>query len=164
MVGTICGYVKKSSYTLGYNNAVKETTTHQEGKVIRKREHEDGRVDVAIGIETLDVDRSDPKTAEAADILEKDVLPKVMPEAVRKLADEQVHVLVIHQPTSQLAQLIVKRREVEQYVSCALAKFKTIDAEAFSVDEFTVVVLTKPTEGTQVQVGTAGEVLKEIDV
>ena len=136
----------------------KENIEHQDGKVIRTTEHEDGRKDVNIGIETLDVDRSDPDTKEAAEILERDVLPKVMPAAIKELADEKVHVLVIHNPTHQFSQLIVMRKEVLSFVTQTLSKFKETVKGQFNVDHFTVVILTKPNEGQQVQVDSARRV------
>lgn len=137
---------------------MKENIEHQEGKVIRKTTYEDGRVDVNIGIETLDVDRSDPDTKKAAEIIERDVLPKVMPEAIKELADEKVHVLVIHTPSDQFSQLIVMRKEVSRFVTATLNKFRAQNDGHLNVDHFTVVVLTKPNEGQQVQVDAARKV------
>ena len=137
----------------------KENIEHQNGKVIRTTEHEDGRRDVSIGIETLDVDRSDPDTKAAAEILERDVLPKVMPAAIKELADEKVQVLVIHTPTHQFSQLIVMRKEVLSFVTQTLNKFRESKFTGeLNVDHFTVVVLTKPNEGQQVQVDSARKV------
>ena len=137
---------------------MKENIEHKDGKVIRTTEHEDGRKDVNIGIETLDVDRSDPDTAAAAEILERDVLPEVMPAAIQELADEKVHVLVIHTPSHQFSQLIVMRKEVLSFVTATLGKFKKTVKGEFNVDHFTVVVLTKPNEGQQVQVDSARKI------
>jgi hypothetical protein len=140
------------------SRTMKENIEHRDGKVIRTREYEDGRRDVAIGIETLDVDRDDPDTKEAAEIIERDVLPEVMPQAIQELADEKVHVLVIHTPTSQFSQLIVKRKEVLSFVTKTLQKFRESNKGELNVDQFTVVVLTKPQEGQQVQVESARKI------
>lgn len=137
---------------------MKETTSYADGKTILKREHEDGRVDVAIGIDTLDVDRSDPDTAAAAEILERDVLPKVMPKAVQELANQPVHILLIHTPTCKFSQLIVKRNEVLSFVTQSLNKWREHNGH-LNVDDFIAVVLTDPHEGQQVQVEAARKII-----
>ena len=136
---------------------MKESVEHSQGKVIKKVEHEDGRVDVAIGINTLDVDTTDPDTLAAKEILERDVLPKVMPKAVAELANEPVHILVIHTPSCEFSQLIIKRREILSYVTQSMSKWRE-HHNHLNVDDFIAVVLSNPQEGQKVQVETARKI------
>lgn len=131
--------------------------THQEGKAIRTTEHPDGRKDVAIGVETLEVDRNDSDTKKAAEIIEKDVLPKVLPKAMQQLVDEPVHILLIHTPSCQFSQLIVKRKEVLSFVTQSMNKWREVNNH-LNVDDFIAVVLTNPQKGQQVQVETARKI------
>lgn len=77
------------------------------GKRIETTVHEDGRRDVTIGVNTLDVEAKDPETAAAKQIIEDKVLPAI--------ANKQITVTVIHKPTTDSASFVCARKNVYEY-------------------------------------------------
>lgn len=100
-----------------------EQEHRQEGKVITTKEHEGGRKDVHIEVNMLDVKENDPATQAAKEVIERDILPK--------LADADVLAIVIHKPTNQHTQRIVKLPQVRKFAEVAVASFRNqiIDAK-----------------------------------
>lgn len=83
---------------------MKKTTETPDGKVITKTEREDGSKDVAIEVQSLDVDLSDPENAAAKKEIEEKVLPAI--------ADAQITCTLIHKPTNDHASFVCARKSV----------------------------------------------------
>lgn len=64
-----------------------------DGKTITTTEHEDGRKDVHIEVQSLDVDLSDPSNVAAKKVIEEQVIPT--------LANKKILVTLIHKPTNE---------------------------------------------------------------
>lgn len=75
-------------------------------------EHPSGRKDVRIEVDMLDVNATDEATTKAKEVIEGTIFPK--------LANAKVLVVVIHKPTNQHAQQIVKAHEVRKYAEAAV--------------------------------------------
>lgn len=91
-------------------------------KDIKTVVHPDGRRDVTININRLDVDETDEATQAAKDVIEKDVLPK--------LAQRPVMVVVLHIPTKSSTYRTVKLCEVRKYAEFAVQQFMKTQATA----------------------------------
>lgn len=83
-----------------------ESTT-PDGKKITTTEHDSGRRDVKIEVNSLDVDMSDPRNAEAKKVIEEKILPKV--------GDKLLTCTLIHKPTNEHVTFIAKRKNVRDY-------------------------------------------------
>jgi len=78
-----------------------------DGKTITTTEHESGRKDVHIEVQSLDVDLSDPSNAAAKKKIEEEILPAV--------ANKEILVTVIHKPSNDSVSFICKRMNVRRY-------------------------------------------------
>lgn len=76
-------------------------------KTIETREHDDGRKDVTVHVNTLDVEPKDEATAKAKQVIEEQVIPAI--------ADAQILVTVIHKPTNDSASFMCRRKHVRKY-------------------------------------------------
>lgn len=103
-------YCTKCRKRQDLQDASRETTT--DGKVITKTEHPDGRKDVHIEVNSLNVKEDDPATLKAKEVIEKEVIPK--------LADALVLVVVIHKPTNEHAERIVKVPMVRKFAEAII--------------------------------------------
>jgi len=83
-----------------------------EGKVITTTKHPDGRRDVHIEVNMLDVKDNDPATLAAKDVIEKKIIPE--------LANADVLVVVVHKPTNTEAHKMVKLPHVRAFAEAAI--------------------------------------------
>ena len=94
--------------------------------------HEDGRKDVKIEVNTLDVETKDEITQQAKEYIEKEVIPV--------LAAQKVHVIVVHKPTHMTAASHVERRYVQNFASEAMKRFPKQEGGLVStVDDFLII-------------------------
>ena len=94
----------------------KETVdTTQDGKVIKKTEHQDGRKDVHIEVNTIDAEDADPATLNAKEVIEKEVFPRI--------TEALVLVVVLHKPTNQHSERIVKVPHVRKYAEACVREY-----------------------------------------
>lgn len=133
-LGTACGHCERCDIDpLNPKNAtpvVVEDTT-QEGKVITKTEHQDGSKDVKIEVNALDVEGVDPATLKAKEIIEKEVFPRI--------ANAMVLVVVLHKPTNQHSERIVKVANVRKYAeACVKFHMASIHPELDGTDPLTI--------------------------
>lgn len=84
------------------------------GKNINTMEHDNGRKDVTIEVNSLDVDLDDPTNAAAKQVIEEKVLPAI--------ANQQITVTVIHKPTNDSASFVCSRQNVREYAEKVVAK------------------------------------------
>lgn len=84
-------------------------------KEITHTTHPDGRKDVKISVNRLDVDAQDQATKDAKEVIENKVLPK--------LAETPVIVVVLHKPTNQHSEKIVPLKHVRAYAEAAVRAF-----------------------------------------
>ena len=92
---------------------MKETThTTDDGKVIETKEHASGRKDVTIGVKMLDVKEGTEAGKKAKAHIEDVVIPA--------LADQDVLVVVLHKPTNEHAERIVKVSHVRAYAEAVV--------------------------------------------
>lgn len=85
-------------------------------KEIKVTEHPDGRKDVKISVNRLDVDAQDQATKDAKEVIENKVLPK--------LAETPVLVILIHKPTGNFASKYVALKHVRAFAEAAIEKLK----------------------------------------
>jgi len=83
-----------------------------DGKVITKTTHEDGRKDVNIQVNMLDVKETDEATLKAKEHIEKNVIPQ--------LANADVLVVVVHKPTNVFSQRVVKAPHIRKFAEVAV--------------------------------------------
>lgn len=76
------------------------------GKTIKMTKHEDGRQDVTVEVNSIDVNPQDESTAKAKEVIDTRVLPAI--------ADALIVVTVIHKPTNDHATFRCKRKDVRQ--------------------------------------------------
>lgn len=96
-----------------------------DGKTITTTEHESGRKDVHIEVQSLDVDLSDPSNAAAKKKIEEEILPAV--------ANKEILVTVIHKPTNDSASFVCFRKNVRDYAE------KVVKQRGGDVSEYCVV-------------------------
>lgn len=99
------------------NQMAKRGTKHQGGTVTREQtdlgkrinimEHDNGRKDVTIQVQSLDVDLSDPSNIEAKRVIEEEIMPAI--------ANAQIIVTVIYKPTNEAASFVCSRKNVRDY-------------------------------------------------
>lgn len=89
----------------------KETTT-PDGKKITITEHEDGRRDVKVEVNSLDVDMSDPRNAHAKEVIERDILPNV--------SEQKITCTLIHKPTNDYFSFVTSRKNVRANMEVAV--------------------------------------------
>jgi hypothetical protein len=92
---------------MNQSNPKKQEEKTGDGKNIVKTEHADGRKDVEVQVNSLDVDLSDPRNKKAKEVIEERILPKI--------AQKQVTVTVIHTPTLDYASFVCQRQHVRDY-------------------------------------------------
>lgn len=97
----------------------------QSPKHIETKEYPDGRKDVHIGVNMLDVNEKDPATLKAKEVIENEVLPK--------LSEADVLVVVVHKPTNEHAEKVVKLPHVRAYAEAC------VKAHGGASSEFVVV-------------------------
>lgn len=83
------------------------------GKRIETHEHADGRKDVTVEVNTIDVEVKDAATAEAKRVIEEEILPAV--------AHAQILLTIIHKPTNESCSLICFRKNVRDYAMKVVA-------------------------------------------
>lgn len=114
-LGTACGHCERCDIDpLNPKNA-KSTEVQQEGKSITTTEHPSGRKDVHIEVKMLDVKEKDPATLKAKEVIEKEVLPA--------LAAADVLVILVHTPTREHAEQVVKLPQVRAFAMAAVKAF-----------------------------------------
>lgn len=91
-------------------------------KEIQTTEHPDGRRDVTIKVNKLDLDETDEATKKAQDVIENDILPK--------LAQRPVMVVVLHVPTKASTYKVVRLSDVRKYAEFAVDQFMKTQATA----------------------------------
>lgn len=123
---------------MGSDRNQRERMSHK----IATKEHADGRKDVTISVNKLDIEPKDKATAEAKEIIEKKVLPK--------LAETPVLVVVVHKPTNQGAHKVVPLKHVRAFAEAAIRKF--VGSDDIPVDDF--VIVEHHLENGKVQVST----------
>lgn len=84
------------------------------GKTFSETFYPDGRKDVTVKVNSLDVDMSDPRNAEAKKVIEKRILPKI--------ADKKLIVTLIHTPTRDHFTFICARKNVRANAEVAVKK------------------------------------------
>lgn len=94
---------------------MKQNKSTFEGKEIVETEHNDGRKDVTIKVNMLNVKESDPATLKAKKHIEDVIIPE--------LANQKVLVVVIHKPTNEHAERIVKATQVRAYATAVFDSF-----------------------------------------
>jgi hypothetical protein len=109
-----------------------------DGKVVAKEihtiEHPDGRKDVNIQVNRLDVDVHDEATRHAKDVIENQILPE--------LAKSPVVVIVLHKPTNASAYKVVRLCDVRKYAETAVDVFMKTQATAENmgrVEDFVII-------------------------
>lgn len=76
------------------------------GKTIKMTKHEDGRQDVTVEVNSIDVSPQDESTAMAKEVIDTKILPAI--------TDAIIVVTVIHKPTNDHATFRCKRKDVRQ--------------------------------------------------
>lgn len=123
-------YCTKCRKRQDLQDASRETTT--DGKVITKTEHPDGRKDVTIGINMLDVKATDEETAQAKKVIEEDILPNMQASMVM--------VVVIHKPSNQSTSNKVSLPRVREFAEAAVRQFRSMVTDAPDSDFIVVEV------------------------
>lgn len=132
-------YVSEEYAKANPDTTVREThTTQEDGKSVETTEHPSGRKDVNIGVQMLDVNATDEETAKAKEHIEDVVIPA--------LADADVLVVILHKPTNQHAERIVKAPHVRAYAQAtvkafneALSKKHGIEGMESPTEEFVII-------------------------
>lgn len=108
------------------------SVSHENGKDITETTHQDGRKDVNIRVNMLDVDAKDEATIKAKEVIESEIIPK--------LAEASVLVVVIHKPSNLFTAKIVKLPHVRAFAEAAIKKYADgvfdVREEDFSVVEY----------------------------
>jgi hypothetical protein len=107
----------------GHDVETRETTDDE--KIIEHKQHKDGRKDVKIHVKRLDVNPKDEAGKKAKKHIEDVVFPA--------LAERMVLVVVIHKPTNDHAERIVKAANVRSYAEAV------VKAHVSPSDEFVIV-------------------------
>lgn len=131
--GHSCGEttVNEINTNLAIDNAKRHLTPP---KQIDVTEHEDGRKDVNIQVNRLDVDVHDEATRHAKDVIENQILPE--------LAKSPVVVIVLHKPTNASAYKVVRLCDVRKYAETAVDVFMKTQATAENmgrVEDFVII-------------------------
>lgn len=115
---------------------------------IATKEHADGRKDVTISVNKLDIDPQDKETAEAKEIIEKKVLPK--------LAETPVLAVVVHKTTNQGAHKVVPLKHVRAFAEAAVKKFLNLEMDEALTSEVSedFVIIEHHLENGKVQIST----------
>ena len=92
------------------------------GKRIQTMEHADGRKDVTVEVNTLDVNPEDEATAKAKQVIEEQILPAV--------ANQPILVTVIYKPTNDNATFTCARKDVRKNAE-ELVKLRGGDLEQY---------------------------------
>lgn len=116
-----------------------ETREHTEdGKSIETKTHPDGRKDVTIGVQMLDVKEDTEAGKKAKEHIEDVVIPA--------LADQDVLVVILHKPTNQHAERIVKAPHVRAFAQATVTAFNEALSKKHGIagmespsDEFVVI-------------------------
>jgi len=77
--------------------------------------HPDGRKDVTIQVNTLNVDENTPEGKKAKEVIENEIIPA--------LANKRVLTVVVHKPSNISTSQTVKLPQVKQYARAAIANF-----------------------------------------
>lgn len=102
------------------------------GKRITTTEHPDGRKDVHIEVNMLDVKENDQETLKAKEVIERDILPNIKASMVR--------VVVIHRHSTKSTSHTVPLPQVRAYATAAVNQFKVGDPTAKDEDFIVVEV------------------------
>ena len=101
-------------------------------KEITTKVHEDGRKDVHIEVNKLDLDPNNPIDQESKDMIENKVFAR--------LSEQQVLVIVLHKPTNQEAHHVVSLPQVRAFAEVAVRKFLGEDGLYYTrLDEFAII-------------------------
>lgn len=109
-----------------------EQETSPDGKIITKTTHPDGRKDVHIEVNMLDVKDTDPATLAAKEVIEDKILPN--------LKASMVQVVVIHRASVQSTSNLVPLPHVRKYAETAVAQFRAMVPDARDEDFIVVEV------------------------
>lgn len=93
-------------------NTKQQVDKTQDGKEIITTEHADGRKDVTIKVNMLNVKENDPATLKAKKHIEDVIIPE--------LANQKVLVIVVHKPDNIFAQKLVKATDVRVFAEAAV--------------------------------------------
>ena len=88
------------------------------GHKIENKDLGDGRKSVTVHVDTLNIDETDLESQEAKKAIEEQVLPK--------LAQQKVHVTVLHKPSNSTAQAEVTLPDVRKFAEKAVQSFKKV--------------------------------------
>ena len=88
-----------------------------DGKEVKKTHHADGRKDVRIEVNMLDVNENDPATKKAKEVIEKEVIPK--------LANKVVTAVLVHTPTHLSTSTKIKLPRVREWAEFAIGTLKS---------------------------------------
>ena len=108
-----------------------KTTHNEDGKVITETVHDDGRVDVTIGVPSLDVDMSDPGTVAAKKVIEEKILPKVL--------DRKVTCTLIHKPTNDHFSFVTALKHVRVNAEVAMQRHSQVIGRIDPVADYCIV-------------------------
>lgn len=95
---------------------MQEQKISQEGKIITKTQHPDGREDVHISVKMINVDENDEATLRAKKVIEDEIIPNLKASMVR--------VVVIHRDTAQSASHTVPLPNVRNYAQACVDAFR----------------------------------------
>jgi hypothetical protein len=84
---------------------LKTRETTDDGKVIENTQHPDGRKDVTVQVNRLDVNETDEATVKAKEHIEEKILPEI--------ANQKMTCTLIHKPTNDHFSFVTSRKNVK---------------------------------------------------
>ena len=106
--------------------------TTDDGKVIENKQHPDGRKDVTVQVNRLNVKETDPATMAAKEVIEKKILPE--------LANQKVTCTLIHKPTNDHFSFVTSRKNIRANTDVSLkAHAQKMGVTGINREEYCVV-------------------------